>query len=99
MFTTPAFWVGVRPIRPVRTDACVRRAAVARVDRRHGADHWSLWVATVMIGVSFSLVPAVMWPLTSSLFLPYGSARRLASFGSAERRYCRANLVAGSLND
>jgi hypothetical protein len=32
--------------------------------------YWSLWIATALIGVSFSLVPAVMWPLTSKLVLP-----------------------------
>ena len=28
---------------------------------------WSLWIATVLIGVSYSLVPAVMWPLLSKI--------------------------------
>ncbi|HEY1092500.1 MAG TPA: MFS transporter, partial [Burkholderiaceae bacterium] len=36
----------------------------------------SLWVATALIGVSFSLVPAVMWPLASKLVGP-------ARFGTA----------------
>lgn len=62
--------------------------------------NWSLWVATVMIGVSFSLVPAVMWPLTSKLVSP-------ARFGTAlglmlvvqQAGIAGANLVAGRLND
>jgi hypothetical protein len=62
--------------------------------------HWNLWVATVMIGVSLSLVPAVMWPLTSKLVFP-------ARFGTAlglmlvvqEAGIAGANLVAGWLND
>lgn len=62
--------------------------------------HWSLWIATALIGVSFSLVPAVMWPLTSKLVLPrrFGTALGLmwvvqnAGIGGA-------NLVAGWLND
>ncbi len=62
--------------------------------------HWSLWVATVLIGVSFSLVPAVMWPLTSKLVSP-------ARFGTAlglmwvvqNAGIAGANLVAGWLND
>jgi MFS family permease len=62
--------------------------------------HWSLWIATALIGVSFSLVPAVMWPLTSKLVSPrrFGTALGLmwvvqnAGIGGA-------NLVAGWLND
>jgi len=62
--------------------------------------HWSLWLATALIGVSFSLVPAVMWPLTSKLVSP-------ARFGTAlglmwvvqNAGIAGANLVAGWLND
>jgi MFS family permease len=62
--------------------------------------HWTLWIATAVIGVSFSLVPAVIWPLTSKLVSPrrFGTALGLmwmvqnAGIGGA-------NLVAGWLND
>ena len=62
--------------------------------------NWSLWIATALIGVSFSLVPAVMWPLTSRILPPrvFGTALGLmwviqnAGIGGA-------NLVAGWLND
>jgi MFS family permease len=62
--------------------------------------HWSLWVATAMIGVSFSLVPAVMWPLAGKLVSP-------ARFGTAlglmlvvqQAGIAGANWVAGRLND
>jgi MFS family permease len=62
--------------------------------------NWSLWIATALIGVSFSMVPAVMWPLTSRLVPPrvFGTALGLmwviqnAGIGGA-------NVVAGSLND
>jgi MFS family permease len=61
---------------------------------------WNLWVATALMGVSFSLVPAVMWPLTSKL-VP------AARFGTAlglmwvvqNAGIAGANLVAGWLND
>ena len=61
---------------------------------------WSLWVPTALMGVSFSLVPAVMWPLTSKL-VP------AARFGTAlglmwvvqNAGIAGANLVAGWLND
>lgn len=61
---------------------------------------WSLWVPTALIGVSYSLVPAVMWPLTSKLVAPnrFGTAIGLmwvvqngGIFG--------ANVAAGWLND
>ncbi len=61
---------------------------------------WGLWVPTALMGVSFSLVPAVMWPLTSKL-VP------AARFGTAlglmwvvqNAGIAGANLVAGWLND
>jgi MFS family permease len=62
--------------------------------------HWSLWVATAMIGVSFSLVPAVMWPLTSKLVPParFGTALGLMSVVQ-NTGIAGANLAAGALND
>ena len=61
---------------------------------------WSLWTATVLIGLSYSMVPAVMWPLASRL-VP------AARFGTAlglmwvvqNAGIAGANLVAGWLND
>ena len=61
---------------------------------------WSLWIATALIGISYSLVPAVMWPLLSKLVAP-------ARFGTAlglmwvvqNAGIAGANLVAGWLND
>jgi len=57
-------------------------------------------VATAMIGVSFSLVPAVMWPLTSKLVSParFGTALGLMSVVQ-NLGIAGANLAAGSLND
>jgi len=61
---------------------------------------WSLWVATAMIGVSYSLVPAVMWPLSSKLVAPerYGTALGLM-FVVQNAGIAGANLAAGWLND
>jgi len=62
--------------------------------------HWSLWVPTALIGISYSLVPAVMWPLTSRLVAPnrFGTAIGLMwvvqNIGIGG-----ANFVAGWLND
>jgi MFS family permease len=62
--------------------------------------HWSLWIATALIGVSFSLVPAVIWPLTSKLVPPrrFGTALGLM-WAVQNAGIGGANLVAGWLND
>lgn len=61
---------------------------------------WSLWVATVLIGISFSLVPAVMWPLLSRLVAPgrFGTAIGLM-WVAQNAGVSGANFVAGWLND
>jgi MFS family permease len=61
---------------------------------------WSLWTATALIGASFSLVPAVMWPLTSKLVSPrrFGTALGVMWVGQ-NAGIGGANLVAGWLND
>jgi MFS family permease len=61
---------------------------------------WSLWVGTVLIGVSFSLVPAVMWPLTAKLVSPekFGTAVGLM-WVVQNLGIGGANLIAGWLND
>ncbi|OWQ90895.1 hypothetical protein CDN99_12095 [Roseateles aquatilis] len=60
----------------------------------------SLWVSTALIGVSFSLVPAVMWPLASKLVAParFGTAIGLM-WVAQNAGIGAANLVAGWLND
>ncbi|HEU5468493.1 MAG TPA: MFS transporter [Steroidobacteraceae bacterium] len=60
----------------------------------------SLWVGTVLIGVSFSLVPAVLWPLTARIVPAsrYGTAAALVSV-ALNAGIAGANLVAGQLND
>jgi MFS family permease len=61
---------------------------------------WNLWVATALIGVSFSLVPAVMWPLTSKLVSPARFGTALGLMWVAQNAgIAGANLVAGALND
>ncbi len=65
-----------------------------------GATHWSLWISTAMMGLSFSVVPAVIWPATAMLVAPrrlgtaYGLINVLQSLGLT---IC--NLAAGRLND
>ena len=65
-----------------------------------GATNWSLWISTALMGVSFSVVPAVIWPSTAMLVEParlgtaYGLVNVLQNVGLAV-----CNLAAGWLND
>jgi MFS family permease len=59
-----------------------------------------LWIGTVLIGISYSLVPAVLWPLAARL-VPgdrLGAAFALLSVG-LNLGIAAANLAAGRLND
>ena len=60
----------------------------------------SLWIGTVLIGLSFSLVPAVMWPLTAKLVpeARFGTALGLM-WVVQNAGMAGANLLAGWLND
>jgi MFS family permease len=60
----------------------------------------SLWLATAMIGISYSLVPAVMWPLLSKLVSPARIGTALGLMWVVQNAgIAGANLVAGWLND
>jgi MFS family permease len=65
-----------------------------------GATDVSLWVSTAMMGVAFSVVPAVIWPATAMLVEPrrlgtaYGLINVLQSTGMFA-----CNWAAGALND
>lgn len=65
-----------------------------------GSTQWSLWIATVLMGISFSLVPAVLWPSVTFLVEPrrlgtaFGLMTMLQSIGLT-----LGNLAAGYLND
>ena len=65
-----------------------------------GATHWSLWISTALMGLSFSVVPAVIWPATAMLVEPsrlgtaYGLVNVLQNLGLAV-----CNMTAGWLID
>lgn len=62
--------------------------------------HWNLWIATALIGVSYSLVPAVMWPLLSRLVAPERLGTALGLMWVVQNAgIAAANLFAGWLND
>jgi MFS family permease len=67
---------------------------------RGAGTQWSLWIATVLIGISYTLVPAVMWPLLSKLVRPnqFGTAIGLM-WVVQNAGIAAGNLVAGHLND
>jgi len=64
------------------------------------ATDWGLWVTTVLIGISFSLIPAVIWPSVahlvegSRLGTAYGLMFMLQNVGLTA-----SNIIAGWLND
>jgi nitrate/nitrite transporter NarK len=64
------------------------------------ATDWPLWVSTAMMGVSFSVIPAVIWPATAMLVekrrigTAFGLVNMLQSLGLAA-----SNYAAGWLND
>jgi MFS family permease len=61
---------------------------------------WNLWFATVLIGISYSLVPAVLWPLLSKLVPPTRFGTALGLMAAAQNvGIAGANLIAGDLND
>ncbi len=61
---------------------------------------WSLWISTALMGLSFSVVPAVIWPATAlsvdprRLGFAFGLINVLQNLGMA-----LCNLAAGWLND
>ena len=60
----------------------------------------SLGVGTLLIGVSYSLVPAVMWPLTARLVPAHRLGTALGLMWVVQNAgIAGANLVAGWLND
>jgi len=60
----------------------------------------SPWIGTVMIGLSFSLVPAVLWPLTARIVPPERLGTALGVMWSLmSAAIAGANYAAGWLND
>ena len=65
-----------------------------------GLTHLNLWVSTVMMGISFSLVPAVIWPATTLIVEPrrLGTALGLITLIQA-LGMAASNLAAGWFAD
>ncbi len=100
LFATPAFgWLCDRIGRyapMLAFGALLLPIAIAVMAMSDG----SLWIGTVLIGVSFSLVPAVMWPLTAKLVPQTRLGTALGLMWVVQNAgMAGANLVAGWLND
>jgi MFS family permease len=64
------------------------------------AENWGAWLTTGMLGISFSLVPAILWPAVVKLVDKdnYGTAYGLM-FMTQAIGLSLANMIAGGLND
>jgi len=64
------------------------------------SEEWGLWLTTALLGVSFSLIPAILWPSVVKLVkkhqlgTAYGLMFMVQAIGVAA-----ANMIAGMLND
>jgi MFS family permease len=64
------------------------------------SDNWGLWITSALLGISFSLVPAVLWPAVTKLVraerlgTAYGLLFMMQAVGLTI-----VNMVAGKLND
>ena len=101
IFATPAFGLHGRSRRPARgLHGRSAHSCSVRVFPILGYTNTNLWVSTVMIGIAFSLVPAVLWPAVPYIVTPnrlgtgYGLMTMLQNIGMM-----LANLAAGALND
>ena len=65
-----------------------------------GTTDWSLWISTALMGVSFSVVPAVIWPATAMLVEARRLGTALGLINLLQNLLLAAsNLVAGWLAD
>ncbi|HET9108328.1 MAG TPA: MFS transporter [Steroidobacteraceae bacterium] len=65
-----------------------------------GMTDWSLWISTALMGISFSVVPAVIWPATAMLVEPRRLGTALGLINLLQNLLLAAsNLAAGWLAD
>ncbi|HET8540653.1 MAG TPA: MFS transporter [Anaeromyxobacter sp.] len=102
LFATPAFgWLCDRLGRysgPLAFGSVLLPIALAVMMAGHAGS--GLGLGTVLIGVSYSLVPAAMWPLVSRLVAPSRFGTAIGIMWVVQNAgIAGANLVAGWLND
>jgi len=65
-----------------------------------GTTDWSLWISTALMGISFSVVPAVIWPATTMLVKPRRLGTALGLINLLQNLLLAAsNLAAGWVAD
>src|SRR6185312_5220021 len=65
-----------------------------------GTTDWSLWISTALMGISFSVVPAVIWPATAMLVEPRRLGTALGLINLLQNLLLAvSNLAAGWLSD
>jgi len=65
-----------------------------------GLTSWNLWISTAMMGVSFSVVPAIIWPATTMLVEARRLGTALGLINTLQNLALAAsNVFAGWLND
>ena len=65
-----------------------------------GTTDWSLWISTALMGISFSVVPAVIWPATAMLVEPRRLGTAYGLINLLQNLFLAAsNLAAGWLAD
>jgi MFS family permease len=65
-----------------------------------GTTNWSLWISTALMGISFSVVPAVIWPATTMLVEPRRLGTALGLINLLQNLLLAAsNLAAGWVAD
>jgi MFS family permease len=65
-----------------------------------GLTDWSLWISTAMMGISFAVVPGVIWPSTTMLVEQRRLGTALGLISVVQNiALTGANLAAGSLLD
>ena len=100
IFATPTFGLIVDRVGRRAAFMAVGTALLCAVFPLLSYTHVNLWLVTVMIGIAFSLVPAVLWPAVpyvvtaDRLGTAYGLMTMLQNIGMM-----LANLGAGALND
>jgi MFS family permease len=100
IFATPLFGLMVDKIGQRAFFMAFGTALLAVTFPILGYTHLNLWVSTVLIGIAFSLVPAVLWPAVpyvvtaERLGTAYGLMTMLQNVGLTV-----FNLAAGRLND
>jgi MFS family permease len=65
-----------------------------------GTTNWSLWISTALMGISFSVVPAVIWPSTAMLVAPRRLGTAFGLINLLQNLFLAgSNLTAGWLAD